>query len=270
MRPWRVSSGALLGLALADQALINDFEGYQNGVYGSTPSETYHSSNVSSPIFNYNNWRKDLIVGDESSHLLLTLDYGGSGPHIFRDDDLSLVYADPSFDYSMNARVQNVNGTDYLTFWHGASNRGDSQGVCVFYDNSYRLKYNVTLGDPFTVDADMHECEVTPTGSVLLTAYQDKRYDLTSLGGEVDDLLADSCFQDVDIQTNSVLFSWCATDHYESGLAFWNCTGVSRRGQETQNGAYSTSSGFDAYHINSLQKVSISNTEPCGIEQMFV
>ena len=271
MRSWRIIFGVYIGWGLADQPLIHDFAGYQNGQHGDPPSQTYHSSIIISPLFNYNTWRKGLVAGDSTSHLLLTLDYGRSGPYIFRDDDLSLVYAAPSFDYAMNARVQNFNGTDYLTFWHGARNRGDSQGFCVFYDNTYQLNYNVTLRAPFAVDVDMHECEVTPSGSVLLTAYQDKKFDLTSMGGQENDVLADGCFQDVNIETNEIVFSWCASEHFEPSLGFWNFTGISKR-QQADYGVnrdsatpttYTTSSGFDAYHINSLQKVIKYLARPC-------
>ena len=265
MRLWCITLCIYVGWALADQPLIHDSAGYQSGRYGDPPSQTYYSFDVTSPVFNYNTWRKDLIADADSSHLFLTLDYDGSGPYIFRDDDLSLVYAGTKFDYAMNARVQTINDTDYLTFWHGARNRGDSQGFCVFYDSTYHLRYNVTLRAPFAVDSDMHECEVTPSGSVLLTAYQDKSFDLTSLGGKEEDVLADGCFQDVDISTNEPIFSWCASDHFEPSLGFWNFTGVNRRRQQPAYDAdilaglsttYTTSSGFDAYHLNSLQKVS--------------
>lgn len=185
--------GALVGWSLGDILPVHHFDAYQDGAYGDPPQQTFHSSNITAPVLNYGTWRKDLIhaAEDGSSHVFLTLGYEASGPYVLRDDDLSLVYADPSFEYAMNARVQSINGTSYLTFWHGARNRGDSQGFCVFYDQHYRLVYNVTLGAPFSVDADMHECEVTPDGTVLLTAYQDKRFDLTPVGGNVDDLMAD-------------------------------------------------------------------------------
>ena len=260
---------ALMGLAarqcLGDILPVNDFEGYQNGIYGTPPQQKFRSSNITAPIFNSVTFRNDLITGpgtaDGSDHLFLTLGYdvqAASGPYIFRDDDLSLVYANPSFDYAMNARVQRLDGKDYLTFWHGARNRGDSQGFCVGYDENYRLIWNVTLGAPFAVDADMHECEVTPDGTVLVTAYQTKKFDLTALGGKVEDVMADGCFQEVDLR-NEVLFSWCASDWFEVGLGYWNVIGPTPRRRDVADDegdtTYTTSSGFDVYHINSLQKV---------------
>ena len=271
MRPWRIALGAFVACGLADRPPVSDFVNFQAGQYGDPPSQRYRSSNIVSPIFNYNTWQKKLIAGSDASHLFLSLDYSGSGPYIFRDDDLSLAYADPSFDYAMNARAQFVNQEQYLTFWHGARNQGDSQGFCVFYNNRYELKYNVTLQELFTIDADMHECEATASGSVLLTAYQDKRFDLTPLGGKVDGMLADGCFQDVEIETNEALFSWCASDHFDLGLAYWNLTGVDNKkkraferasSNDSPSTSYTTSSGFDAYHINSLQKVRMLSLNP--------
>lgn len=262
MRAWLLTA-AFVGYALADHPVLHDITGYQNGTYGENPRQNYYSSNITSPVFNYGTWRNDFSVSIDSEHLLLTLDYTGAGPYIFRDDDLSLVYADPSFDYAMNARVQVVEGARYLTFWHGARNRGDSQGFCVFYNERYELVWNLTLGLPLMVDADMHECELTQDDTVLLTAYQDKKFDLTSLGGEPDDILADSCFQELDFHDSKVLFTWCASDHFSPNLTYWNYTSRFDRRQErsrdTTSAAYATSSGIDAYHINSVQKTSEGN-----------
>lgn len=257
MRKWLLTA-AYLCLTTADEAVLKDFVVYQGGAYGVAPNQTYYSSNITSPIFNHGTWQKNLMLSDTSYHLFMTLDYNGAGPYIFRDDDLSLIYADPTFDYAMNARVQTFDGQQWLTFWSGARNRGDSQGFCVFYDEHYTLKYNVTLGPPLAVDADMHECEVTTNGTVLLTAYQDKAYDLSSVGGNQKDVLADSCFQEIDIKQGTVLFTWCASDHFWPTITYWNYTSTfdvnKRLLQNDATGAYTTSSGFDAYHINSLQK----------------
>lgn len=235
---------------------VHNYDAYQDGAYGDPPQQIFHSSNIIAPVLNYGTWSKDHVnaAEDGSSHVFLTLGYKASGPYIFRDDDLSLVYADPSYDYAMNARVQSIDGTQYLSFWHGARNRGDSQGFCVFYDQHYQLVYNVTLGAPFHVDADMHECEVTPDGTVLLTAYQDKPFDLTPLGGKVDHLMADGCFQEIRVETGEILFSWCASDWFDVGLGRWNISGPIDKRKDGGK-SYTTSEGFDVYHINSLQKV---------------
>ena len=263
MSPCRLvgTLAGLIAFTFADRLILHDYAGLQNGVYGSMPSQTYRSSNITSPLFNYNTWRKDLVAGAESSHILLTLKPDLAGPYLFADEDLSLVYADPSFDSAMNAQVQLIDDEPYLSFWHGAKDGGQGQGYCVFYNNRYELKYNLTTGSPLRVGADMHECQVTGSGSVLLTAYQDRIWDLSPLGGEVDDILADSCFQEIDFRNNTVIFSWCATDHFSPDLTFWNYTSsnlVKKQSSDTSApdpDALTSSSGFDAYHINSLQKV---------------
>ena len=177
----------------------------------------------------------------------MTLGYDvreASGPYVFRDDDLSLVYADPSFDYAMNARVQRLHGKDYLTFWHGSRNRGDSQGFCVGYDENYRLAWNVTLDAPFTVDADMHECEVTPDGTVLLTAYQDKKFDLTPLGGKLDDVLADGCYPGGRFEGVQYCFHGARASGLRLVWAIGIYLGLARGGVVTGESEYTTSSGI--------------------------
>lgn len=261
MRSW-LGACCLFSLALADLRLLNNYATFQSGAFGTSPNQTYRSSNITSPLFNYNTWRKDLLAGDETSHVFLTLKYDdGAGPYIFRDDDLSLVYADTSFGTTMNARVQTVDDTDYLTFWHGDKNGGHGKGHCVFYDDKYELKYNLSIRDPLSVDVDMHECQVTETGTVLLTAYQDKPYNLSSLHFTGDDILADSCFQEIDIATNDLIFSWCASDHFHHDLTYQNYT--KRADKRQQYGTHiAPDTGVDAYHINSLQKVCISCIKP--------
>jgi hypothetical protein len=258
MREWLLTA-ALAVLSSADHPLVNNFASYQSGIFGVTPNQTYFSSNITSPIFNYNTWRKDLVQSGPSDYLFMTLDYNGAGPYIFRDDDLSLVYAWPNFDYVMNAKVQTFDEKPWLTFWHGARNRGDSQGFCVFLNEHYEVTWNVTLGPPLTGDADMHECEVTHNDHVLLTAYQDKDFDLTSIGGKPDDVLADSCFQEVDVRYGTVYFTWCASDHFKPDLTYWNYSSTFdrtvRRSADDDDANVASSNGFDAYHINSLQKV---------------
>ena len=247
----------------SDVPLLNDFPKYQSGAYGVSPNQTYHSSNITSPQFNYNTWNPDLLAKDyyDSAHILLTLNYAGAGagPYIFRDDDLSLVYADTSFGTTMNARVQIVDGAKCLTFWHGDKRGGHGKGHCVFYSDRYELKYNLTIKPPLTVDVDMHECQVTASGTVLLTAYQDKPANLSSLGFVGDDVLADSCFQEVDLVTNEAVFTWCASEWFSHDLSFQNFTKRDERQYDddglNDGGHVSPAIGVDAYHINSLQKV---------------
>ena len=102
----------------------------------------------------------------------------------------------------------------------------------------------------------MHECEVTADGTVLLTAYQDKPFDLSPLGGKVEDVLTDGCFQDVELVSGREVFRWCASEWFAVGLSYWNFSGISRRrSRRREAGSNLSSEGFDAIHINSLQKV---------------
>ncbi len=246
---------ALIGLALCDQPPLHDLKGYQAGIYGHQPSQTYKTFDISSPLFNYGTWRKDLVAGRDSSHILMTLRYRDAGPYLFRNDDLSLVYADTRFPSAMNAKVQHVKGVPYLTFWHGSKYSGHGKGYCVFYNDRYQLKYNVSVTGP-AIRADLHECEVTDDDTVLLTAYEDKPFDLSPVGLTGNDMLADSCFQEIDIQTNERLFSWCASDHFDVGLSFQNFTRT-KRGQydDPTDQPAPPRDGVDVFHINSLQKV---------------
>ena len=53
MRQWRILVCALTALAarqcLGDILPVNDFEGYQNGVYGTPPQQKFWTSNITAP-----------------------------------------------------------------------------------------------------------------------------------------------------------------------------------------------------------------------------
>lgn len=232
--------------------LLYDYDGYNNGSYGSTPNRTYVSSDLKSPLWQINTWKPDL-VDQTASHILMTFAEVGemSGPKIFATQDLSLVYSLPAGDGSANLMVQKYKGEDYLTYWAGSRPDGVSgfgMGACYFLNNTYQVAHTITpIGLANGMTTDNHECQMTANDTVLITVYKPiPNYDLTSIGGPSNGTLLDSGFQEIDIATNTSRFTWWASDHFNISNTYVTYS------QYLKN---PNPRGFDFFHLNSVQKV---------------
>ncbi|KAI1339904.1 Arylsulfotransferase-domain-containing protein [Xylariaceae sp. FL0016] len=240
---------ACLSPVHGDAALLSDAEGYNGGKYGTNPNQTYHSSKIVSPLIQINKWEKTKV--DDTPYIFLGLsgdslegDRGHSGPVILRTDDLSLVYAEPRWPNAADVKVGTANGVDYLTFYEGAQNPL-WEGHCLLYDSSYRVAYNISVPSGHG-SMDMHECQVTANGTVVVTTYETISFDLTSAGGPEDGNLVDGVAQEIDIETGEVLWTWRASDHVDLRDSYANYH---------DGGPV----GWDFFHMNSIDKSAEGN-----------
>lgn len=154
--------------------------------------------------------------------------------------DLSLVYADPAWGGGTDARVQLHNGSPYMTFWSGVDLKGHGSGGGVMVDPNYNLFKNLTTTGLIT-GADSHDFSITSDGGAIMNNFHTIHTDLTSIGGPANGSLLDCAFQEVDIETGYVRFTWEATHHFdltESLVPMYE----------------SDESGFDWFHMNAVSK----------------
>jgi hypothetical protein len=122
-----------------------------------------------------------------------------------------------------------------LTFWEGppaAPVRGTGLGHYVILDTSYRRIATVQAG--FGADtADLHEFQLTPRGTALITAYRI----VPRPGGR---RVADSIVQEVDVASGRVLFTWHSLGHV--ALA------------ESYSPAPTDDTPYDYFHVNSVDE----------------
>jgi hypothetical protein len=131
----------------------------------------------------------------------LTVDRGGE-PIWFR----------PSSGLTTNLQVQQYRGKPVLTYWEGELvPPGYGRGEYTLFDSTYAEVARVRAGPGF--QGDLHEFTLTPQGTALLTAYRTQPFDLSSFGGPADGILLNSYFQEVDVATGYVLFTWDAYQH---------------------------------------------------------
>ncbi len=163
---------------------------------------------------------------------------GQHGPMII-DGSGNLIYFHPvGRDIAMDFKVQSDDGRPVLTWWQGVvSPPGFGLGEHVILDSSYRRIATVRAGNGY--QADLHDFQITPQGTALMTAYSPVLSDLSSLHGAKHGLVLDSIVQEVDIKTGLVMFEWHALGHIALDESYAR---VPR-----------TYYPFDYFHVNSIQ-----------------
>ncbi|KAI1343487.1 Arylsulfotransferase-domain-containing protein [Xylariaceae sp. FL0016] len=248
----------LLALAIqaaADVMVFNATESFDAGTYGGFPNQTFKTTSATAPLLNVKTWNKNAT--DDTPYILITGQYSsGNGPYlqngplIYRTDDLSLVYVNTTWNESLNVAVQSYKGEDYLTYWEGVNLENNYLGWFGLYDSNYTLRYNMT-SKGFNQIADMHDFFLTSNGTALLTTYdQVSPWDTTSVGGKVDDELMDATFEEQDIETGDVLFTWRLSDHVPLNQTYVT---YEQYGERPDGG------GFDYGHINAVSKTADGN-----------
>lgn len=220
-----------------------NYQKYNNGDFGHRPHLEFHSSREYSPVLQVNIWDQDAI-SQEGSHIFLRHDGNESSPLssplILNANDLSAVFMNRSFQNVFGTRVQENFGKKYLTFWEGDKGEGIGDGYGLAYDDTYRLVYKISAQN-IRVHSDLHEFAFTGNGTALVTGVNKIRarganYKGWNLPFEFE--ILDGIIQEIDLETNEVLFDWRALDHVNP-LDSYEGRGL----------------GWDAYHLNSIEKV---------------
>ncbi|PYH43073.1 arylsulfotransferase [Aspergillus saccharolyticus JOP 1030-1] len=238
----------LLAQVASGDFVSTDYQQYNKGALGHRPHLEYHSSTEFSPLLQVNVWDADNI-SDTGSHIFLRHDGNDSSPLssplILDSHDLSAVYMNRSFKNVFGTRVQENRGKKYLTFWGGDKGDGIGDGYGLAYDETYRLAYKISAQN-IQVHSDLHEFAFTGNGTALVTGVDKIRPWRSELPAEWRTPerfeVLNAVFQEIDLETNDVLFDWRALDHINPMESF------EPRG-----------SGWDAYHLNSIQKTKAGN-----------
>jgi hypothetical protein len=170
---------------------------------------------------------------------------GQAGPMIL-DGGGNVVWFKPlpSRVSATNFRVQEYAGEPVLTWWQGdVSIHGFGVGTDVIVDSSYRRVAAVKAGNG--LQADLHEFQLTPRGTALITAYDPILCNLGSVGGPAYGAVTDGVVQEVDVRTGLVRMQWTSLDHVALAESY----------ERTKS---SLASPFDYFHVNSI------NLDPGG------
>lgn len=239
---WRI-----VGAAFDKSRAGIDWEAYELGDLSPIPLVHYHSADFSSPLVHVTTRHQTC---QEDSLILLSprgKDYPGNKV-LLLDDQGALVWHHKERGAVSSMQVQTYKGEDYLTYWVGDDNFwGHGVGYYKMLDYKYDIAYAISAGNG--LDGDYHEFSITPDNTALLTAYIKTSWDLSTYGRE-EGFIWDCAFQEIDIETNEVLFEWRASQHY----AFTDMTVNSWADWTGHEG-----DPWDWFHLNSVEKDASGN-----------
>jgi hypothetical protein len=145
----------------------------------------------------------------------------------------------PRHTEATNLQVQQYLGKPVLTWWQGnISVHGFGTGEGVIADGAYQDIAHVRAGNG--LQADLHELQLTPAGTALVTAYFPVLCNLSSVGGGSYDAVTDGVMQEIDIKTGLVMYEWTSLGHIALSESYTPPHGAS------------TASPYDFFHINSI------------------
>jgi hypothetical protein len=165
---------------------------------------------------------------------------GQSGPMIL-DPNGGLVWfkALPRGISATNLQVQQYAGRPVLTWWQGdISVHGFGLGEGTIADGAYDDIAHVRAGNGLR--ADLHDFQLTPQGTALITAYDPIYCNLSGVGGAAHGAVTDGLMQEIDVRTGLVMFQWSSLDHVALAESY-----------EPAVDSH-TDWPFDFFHINSI------------------
>jgi hypothetical protein len=137
-----------------------------------------------------------------------------------------------------NLQVSSYEGKPVLAYWEGHIDLGVGFGSQTLLGTDYRRVASIRAGNGYY--ADLHELQLTPTGSAYVTAYTLVRADLRAVGGSKDGALQDPVVQIVDVKTGLVMYEWHTYGHVAIEDSF-------------ANPPHDANRPWDFFHLNSIE-----------------
>ncbi len=204
-------------------------------------TQSFHSTSLRPPVVTVTTPDADSASGD----VFVDVSSGSQNGPMILDSQGQLVWFHPvpSGTSVENVNEQSYQGKHVLTWWQGQIVSGHGLGEDVILNRSYQTVATVHAADGY--QADLHEFQITPRGTALVTVYQPAQAHLSSVGGPRNGTVLDSIVQEVDINTGRVLWEWHALGHVPLS--------ASQVGKPTAGAQY------DYFHINSIQQLANGN-----------
>ena len=132
-------------------------------------------------------------------------------------------------------KAQTLHGKPVLTWWEGKSVNGLGDGEWVVVDTSYRevARFGARRG----LDADLHEFQISPWNTALVTSNEVLPWDLRPVGGGAHGHVVGGVVQELALPSGRLLWEWRSLDH----------VAVSETAITKKPGPR-----FDYFHVNSI------------------
>jgi hypothetical protein len=138
-----------------------------------------------------------------------------------------------------NFRVQEYEGKPVLTWWQDPLIAvGHQEAGEVIANSAYQTVAEVRAGNGY--QPDLHEFQITPQDTGLITVYDAIDCNLSAVGGPTNGAVADTLLQEIDLKTGLVMYEWHSLDHVPLQNAYDSAVHTSRK------------EPFDYFHINSI------------------
>ncbi|KAB8300458.1 hypothetical protein EYC80_000629 [Monilinia laxa] len=223
---------------------------FDAGDYGAYPNRTYRTrADIISP-------RLNILQADPQCDdgLYTMISLRGDKVHItgqspmIHDARGNLVWMNASYGETFGLNVQRYKGVDYLTFWQGDDSvGGHGEGVYILLDSQYKEAFRISAGDGHP--GDLHEFHITPSGTALVTQYILKEVPIIYRQRSRKGWIWDSVIQEINIETNKILFEWHASDHYGTEESYLPPGTMGLRKDHA----------YDFFHVNSIDKDGVGN-----------
>ena len=172
------------------------------------------------------------------------------GPEIIGPNG-GLIWFDPvpPNDAATDFRVQTYRGQPVLTWWQGNESAGVGVGQDIIMNSSYQVVKTISAGNGLS--ADLHEFQLTPRGTALITAEYPVYANATAMHGVANEVVLDSVVQEIDIPTGLVLFQWDSLDHVPLTGGYTNPPNAPKKKGKAAlaNGSWDP---YDYFHVNSV------------------
>jgi hypothetical protein len=169
--------------------------------------------------------------------------YSGKGQYgpMILDEHGGLIWFDriPAGARAADFRVQRYEGQPVLTWWQDPLvANGSRKAGMVIANSAYERIAVARAGNGY--QADLHEFQISPRGTALITVYDAIDCDTHTVGGPRDGAVADTLLQQIDLRTGLVMYEWHSLDHVPLASSYATATSTSR------------AEPFDYFHINSI------------------
>ena len=145
----------------------------------------------------------------------------------------------PAGTRAANFQVQQYEGKPVLTWWQDPLIAGGSRTAGeVIANSAYQNIATIRAGNGY--QPDLHEFEITPQGTGLITVYDAIDCNLSAVGGPRAGAVADTLLQEIDLKTGLVMYEWHSLDHVPLSNSYSSAAPTSVR------------EPYDYFHINSI------------------
>lgn len=161
------------------------------------------------------------------------------------DADGRLRWFLPAQHSPFDLQCQTYRGRPVLTWWEGTVHLGTGAGTVYIVDSKFRSV--ATISEVDGLKPDLHEVNLTPSGTALLTSFHNVQTDLRPVGGPKNGWAQAPVALEVDVATGQLVHRWDALDHVGVDETYLQFSG----GTE--------SNPFDYLHMNSVSLASDGN-----------